>query len=213
MSSLSEGMTHAFAEARPNQHAHATEPGIPSRAALRARIRLTRGVIEVLEAAGIRCAAVHGPNIVEPLARGGDVDLLVEDSRRAIAAVRASSLCPARVQARSFVTGLYFWNPESGGFHVDLVHNLGWRGVPFLDTTSALRRSEYSEGIPALAVADRAVAELLLSLLWGGFVKNRYWLGIQDACREGLLWDPLLGTFGPRAAERLLNAIKQGDRV
>lgn len=183
-----------------------------SRGATQVRVAMVRDALAAITRQGVRCAVVHGADIEEPLARGGDVDILVDDPVRAVWAIRDHVPHFAREQARSYVTGLYFWSVDTGGFHVDLVHNLGWRGVPFLDTDEVLSRTQCADGLPVLCQEDMLTAELLLSLLWGGFVKERYWSRVQDAVMRRELDSRLERAFGARAARALVNLIACGNR-
>lgn len=140
-------------------------------------------------------AVLRGPAALARLLEGGDVDLLAADPAALEAELVAELGAPLRVHRRSYVTGLYFGLAD-GGANLDIVPCLGWRGVRFLETDQALARARVTDGVRELSLMDQAVADLLLSLLWGGFVKQRYSEAIARAAREDAFMEAATGAFG-----------------
>jgi thymidylate kinase len=169
--------------------------------------RMVGRITRSLTKEGIAFCSVHDENVRATLERGGDLDLLVEDVSAAVDVVLRESACVARVQQRSYVTGVYLWSPQTLGFHIDLVSNLGWRGLPFLETRRAIAGADTSTDLPVLCAVDRAAAELLLSLLWGGFVKRRYWNGVREQAGLDAFRVTLEKAFGRSLARSCLESI------
>jgi thymidylate kinase len=118
-------------------------------------------------------------DVLNHLAQGGDVDLLVADRRDAERRIVAELGAPLFVARRSYVTGLFYdWG------HVDLLPSLEWRGAQYLDTGVVLSgREPGPSGLPRPRIAHEAVVCWFSSLLWGGFFKQRYRDVITDAAR------------------------------
>jgi len=74
-----------------------------------------------------------------------------------------------------------------------------------------LENASLVDGVPVVSSEDRVVAELLLSLLWGGFVKERYWSEVKAGVDEGAFESRLRDAFGSRASTGLIQAIMLDD--
>jgi thymidylate kinase len=129
--------------------------------------------------AGIRFVVLRNYEDL-PGVLGNDLDVLVEPSRVREAEsllVKAIHACGGRMHNRASFSpvSLFFHHPGSGRqYHVDLFHNLLWRGCVLLDANNVLTGARLHGDIPVPAVADEATLNLLTRLLYGGYVRDKY---------------------------------------
>jgi len=125
-----------------------------------------------------------------PATLDNDLDVLVEPERISEAEsllVKAIHACGGRIHNRAAFSpvSLFFHHPNSRRqYHVDLFHNLLWRGCVLLDAEHVLSRARMHGDIPVPAAADEAVLNLLTRLLYGGYIRDKYKSTILLAVQE-----------------------------
>lgn len=143
------------------------------------------------------------------LERGGDCDILVGDTSEAEAVLIQVLGRPLYVARRSYVTGYYF----SWGY-IDVFKDYQWKGIRLFDADFAFSYKTINEhGFPVLAEPLESCVLLLTSLLWGGFVKERYIGRICSAWKEFRceFEAHLRFLIGPRASSLLVDLLDSGE--
>lgn len=151
---------------------------------------------------------LRNADVAANLARGGDVDLLVEDphsfSRRLLEELGP----PLMHMERSYVQG-FFWRWG----HVDLLSTLEWHGAVYLPSGKILGSAfRNAEGFLEASLPHQAVVCWFSSLIWGGFFKERYRDLIIRAAQEheGQLYRLLEYAVGSSWAKRLVEVAREG---
>jgi len=116
----------------------------------------------------------------EHLARGGDLDILVESMSEAHQVLLHEFGPPAWMLRRSYVTNHFY---RFG--HIDLIPRLEWRGAVYLNRDTILRDGTATrQATRQPRLAHEALVSWFTSLLWGGFFKDRYRDVIVEASRK-----------------------------
>ena len=114
-------------------------------------------------------AFLRNADVFENFERGGDCDLLVKDLEAATKIVLEGLGPPNLVARRSYVRSFYYsWG------HLDLTDHYYWRGIRLLPGRTMLDNKIFIGEYPLVSPVDEAITRLLSSLLWGGFIKERY---------------------------------------
>lgn len=106
------------------------------------------------------------------LRRGGDCDITVSDESRATRQLQALLGEPAVVVKRSYVTSFFYpWGS------IDFIKSYSWRGMSLIGKAGLLKSTTKTTGgdWPIVAKELEVGLWLISSLVWGGFVKPRYW--------------------------------------
>ena len=124
-------------------------------------------------------ALLRNPDVFENFSRGGDCDLLVGNLEEASRTLVEELGPPVLIARRSYLRSFFYpWG------HLDLTNHYYWRGIKLLDGPSMLADKKCSGSYPSLSSVDTSILKLLGSLLWGGFLKERYTPDILDSYRE-----------------------------
>ncbi|MGC8876989.1 hypothetical protein [Thermus sp.] len=153
-------------------------------------------------------ALLRNPDVAANLARGGDVDLLVDDPRSFSRRLLEELGPPLMHMERSYVQG-FFWRWG----HVDLLPTLEWHGAVYLPSEEVLGSAfRNSEEFLEASLPHQAVVCWLSSLIWGGFFKERYRELIIRAAHEceDRLFRSLEYAVGPFWARRLVEVAQAG---
>ena len=164
-------------------------------------------LLRALNSAG-PSVVLRNHDIAANLERGGDVDLLVANTRQTERQLVTELGDPFSIARRSYVTSLFYpWG------HLDLLPALEWRGARYIDEKDVLQASVPSPaGVPKPRLAHEALVSWFSSLVWGGFFKSRYRDVILDAAShdgrelQGVLRHALGNAWG----DRLWDAAAQG---
>lgn len=99
---------------------------------------------------------------------------------------------------RGYFVALWSRFPDSDDWlHIDLYHGaLRWHGFEFLSTSALTKGSRRWNDYPVPRPAHEALTLLLASLLWGGFVKERYRAAIQKHIATDVESAKLLSCLG-----------------
>lgn len=156
-----------------------------------------------------RCVVLRNHDIWASFARGGDVDLLVEDIEGAEEALFRHLGTPTWAARHSYVRKYaYPWG------RVDLLPSLEWHGANYLPNQAVLESSEKRTGdvAPRPRLDHEALVSWFSSLLWGGFFKERYEPIILDAARKDgpAFKRALIHAAGRCWGERLWRAAAEG---
>lgn len=141
-----------------------------------------------------------------------DIDILVAPEQLAAAerelrtGARAAGFVPHNRAEFSPVSLFFFHPPTARQVQVDLFTSLHWRGLTLIPTERVLRKKIQRATFLIPHPAHEAVLNLLIRLLYQGYVKEEYKSGIVAGFRA----DPqeaealLAEDFGSRYAQRLL---------
>lgn len=154
-----------------------------------------------------RWAVVRNGDLLGNLRRGGDCDILVSDLQAAEALLISILGPPLHVAFRSYVKGYYY---EWG--YIDFFTDYQWRGVLLLEGEDVLTHSKINSfGWPVLFEEEEACVMLLTSLLWGGFVKMRYWNHILEvwAHQQEYMEGAMIKMLGKPSAKILVGGLSQ----
>jgi energy-coupling factor transporter ATP-binding protein EcfA2 len=156
---------------------------------------------------------------------GGDIDFLIlpSDLPRAISALRSvQGIRVVGYAERTYVASVFVegTSATSGcrSFQVDYFLSLSWKGLPYLPVDAVLQAS-----IPRRAgtldffvpsPVHEAIISLLTCLIISGWVKDKYFPGIQRtfAADRSAVIAALLPQFGIKSATRLVDLVIDGDR-
>lgn len=153
-------------------------------------------------------ALLRNADVAANLARGGDVDLLVDDPHAFSQRLLEELGPPLMRMERSYVQG-FFWRWG----HVDLLPSLEWHGAVYLPSGEVLGSVfRNSKGFLEASLPHQAVVCWFTSLIWGGFFKERYREIIVRAAREceDRLCRSLEYAVGPFWARRLVEVARAG---
>jgi len=153
-------------------------------------------------------ALFRNADVKANLARGGDVDLLVEKPNAFSQRILDALGPPLMSMKRSYVHG-FFWRWG----HVDLVTTFEWRGAVYLPAEEVLGSAfRNRKGFLEASMPHQAVLCWFSSLIFGGFFKERYRDLIIQAAREHgeKLYHLLEYAAGPFWAQRLVEAAQDG---
>mgnify|MGYP001454571731 CR=1 FL=1 len=153
-------------------------------------------------------ALLRNADVAANLARGGDVDLLVDDPHAFSQRLLEELGPPLMRMERSYVQG-FFWRWG----HVDLLPSLEWHGAVYLPSGEVLGSVfRNSKGFLEVSLPHQAVVCWFTSLIWGGFFKERYREIIVRAAREceDRLCRSLEYAVGPFWARRLVEVARAG---
>ncbi len=151
---------------------------------------------------------IRNEDIYANFARGGDADLLVSDLAAAEQALLQHLGMPQVIQRRSYVVGYYY---EWG--YIDLFPRIEWHGAVYLPNQVVFDQAKTSKiGQPKSGPAHEALVCWFSSLLWGGFLKERYRDLIVEAARDHSIEFRQACTFaaGTTWGERLVRAAEVG---
>lgn len=147
-------------------------------------------------------AVVRNVDIRASLARGGDVDLVVLDTRRFVQALLRKLGPPILWIKRSYnISFFWIWG------HVDIIPSVDWHGAVYLEREQVIRSAfQNADGLWEADLPHQALICWFPSLLWGGFFKRRYGKVITSAAQqhESELFYLLAGAVGTVMAKRLL---------
>jgi thymidylate kinase len=148
-------------------------------------------------------------DIDQNLNRGGDIDVLVDNinlARTRLCEILGQPLFSLR---RTYVEShFYEWG------HIDLTPRMEWRGAVYISNTTILNNADHSIfGFAKPGLADEALICWFASLIWGGFVKERYNSTITQAARDdGKRFLSLLNhAVGSKLGARLFSLALNGD--
>jgi hypothetical protein len=182
-------------------------------------------LFQALDREGVRFCVLRNYEGFPDLNYGHDVDFLIRsaDLPRAIIALR--SLQGVRIVGVTahfggpsiFLEGIST-APGLRALQVDFITCLSWKGMSYLSTNAIL-----TAAIPRLAgnlsflvpcPAHEAIISLLSSLLVGGWLKEKYFPGVQQTFLSGRdsVISSLSPGFGLRSARRLADAVCSGER-
>lgn len=154
-------------------------------------------------------ALLRNEDAIGNLRKGGDCDLIVKDIKLCEQRLIESFGKPLRICRRSYVVSFYYpWG------HFDVTDNYYWRGIRLLEAHPILSGARKSgDYIYIVSKVDEAITKLFGSLLWGGFVKQRYCDDILDvfAKQEGPFLERLHEMVGVTAAETIFRRLKLCD--
>lgn len=151
---------------------------------------------------------LRNSDVAANLARGGDVDLLVDNPRSFSEKILGELGPPLNYVERSYVRG-FFWRWG----HVDLLPKLEWHGATYLPSKDAMTSSfRNSGGFLEASLPHQAVVCWFSSLIWGGFFKERYRDLVIRVAREheGQVYKLLEHAVGPLWAKRLVEVAREG---
>lgn len=154
---------------------------------------------------------------------GRDIDILIRasDLRHAIQAlgsirgIRIVGYSERRYVANVFLQGVSA-TPESRAIQIDFYLSLTWKGLTYLPTDLVLQGA-----VPCLSGESTflvpspvhgAITSLLASLITGGWLKEKYFPGVQQifATERSEVIAALLPQFGKKAATRLTDSVIGG---
>lgn len=114
-------------------------------------------------------ALLRNEDVIGNFLKGGDCDLIVENTSSSLSKIIRKLGPPSYVTKRFYVTSLdYPWG------HIDLANHFYWKGFKLCDGKYMLSHARSNQQWPLISNEHQAITMLLNSLLWGGFVKNRY---------------------------------------
>ncbi|MGA3160889.1 MAG: hypothetical protein ABSC77_06690 [Terracidiphilus sp.] len=156
---------------------------------------------------------------------GSDLDILIYRSDlsaavralRSIQGIRIVGYAERYYVAHTFVEGV---SPAVGirALAVDFIWNLNWKGLPYLRTDTvmqeATRRNAGNLSFLVPSPFHEAIISLLSSLLIGRTIKEKYFPKVQEifAGQRSTVITALTPSFGLKAATRLVDSVKCGDR-
>jgi thymidylate kinase len=155
-------------------------------------------------------ALLRNPDVVGNLQRGGDVDLLVYDSK-AFARLLVKRLGPPLMEMRrSYVHGLFWrWG------HVDLLPTVEWHGAAYVPESEVFGKTyRNSQGLLESSTPVQATVCWFSSLMWGGRFKDRYRELIVQAARDKTaeqFRELLIYAVGKRWGSRLFAWAQRGE--
>ena len=157
-----------------------------------------------------------------PHSIGNDLDVLVapkrlRDAERLLlqgAMARGWNLGQrlARCLGFSPITFYFYKRTSEEVVHVDLFRNLCWRGLEYLDAEAVLSRKRRNGVFYVPHPLDEAAINLLVRLLYGGYVKDKYKGKIESTCLDDPrgFYETLANRFGERAAAGIGQAVQGG---
>lgn len=172
----------------------------------------------------IRCCVLRNHATLPDHNQGNDVDLLLHrrdiaealDIVRNLPGVRLTGFIKRAYVQSLFIEGVV-WDGKRA-LEVDFVTDLSWKGLPYLDVDAVLEEAhvpaEKPNYLKVPAPPHEAIVTFFSSYLIGGFVKERYFLSIQQAFRQtpSTFVTLLSPKLGQSIAERLVNHVIQGDK-
>jgi len=125
-------------------------------------------------------ALLRNGEVMANFRRGGDCDLLVSDLKKAEELMRKKLGIPVGLTRRSYVLSYFYpWG------HFDLTDHYYWRGLQLMEGRQMLEQvREHPSGFPIVSGVDESITKLFGSLLWGGFIKEKYCGDILQSCRK-----------------------------
>lgn len=157
---------------------------------------------------------------------GRDIDVLVrpDDIARILAALRdMPEIVITGALRRSYVMSLYLhgvaWGDGLRAIEIDLVTELAWKGLPYLDAGGVLARRRRPNGRAAIirvpAAADEAVISLFSTYLIAGAIKARYWDMVRTAldAHGAEASEALAFSLGPGLASDVVRAVTDDERA
>ncbi|BDS06756.1 hypothetical protein NT6N_17960 [Oceaniferula spumae] len=149
---------------------------------------------------------VKNQHLFKNLERGGDCDIIVRDKDKATALLVKLLGKPHYVVTRSSVQSFYYsWGS------IDFVKSVVWKGIVLIDQQKLIKSSNRNspEGWPLLPREYEVTLKLIYSLVWGGFVKERYWSECISYYRDNKpeLTDILERSLGRKASALVLRGL------
>jgi hypothetical protein len=157
---------------------------------------------------------------------GNDVDLLisVDQLPRAIRALRSiEGIRIVGYTERHYVCTVFlegvFLAPKTRSLEVDFDFGLTWKGLPYLLTEAvldaAIPRQANNLNFFIPSPVHQAIISLLASLLVGGWLKEKYFPGVQQtfAGERSEVIAALLPQLGLKTATQLVDTVIGGDRL
>jgi hypothetical protein len=142
------------------------------------------------------------------LGRGGDVDVLVGDMRKARKAMKQVLGSPWWIMRRSYVEGCFYpWG------HIDLTPRMEWHGATYIENRTIFDASSISPfGLRQPRLAHEAIICWFASLIWGGFFKERYAPVIEMAAQSDgdAFRSALIHAVGRSWGEKLFDLARNG---
>lgn len=149
---------------------------------------------------------IKNQHLFQNLERGGDCDLIVRDKKKATDLLVNLLGNPHYIVTRSTVQSYYYsWGS------IDFVKSVAWKGIVLIDQQKLIRSSNRTNpaGWPLLPKEYEVALKLIYSLVWGGFVKERYWSECISYHRDSKpeLTDILESSLGRRASRLVLQGL------
>ncbi len=151
-------------------------------------------ILGKLQKNGIKCCVLRNYQQLPDENTGGDIDLLIprESLARVIDILQGTEAVTLIACCRgSQAVYLYFDNVEwerGRALQVDLVDEVAWKGLTYLDPNEILRRARPAPGRSSLiqvpSAPDEAIISLFSSYLIGGFIKEKYHPFVRSVFRE-----------------------------
>ena len=207
--------------------------GLPVRQLKNCYSEFFTALIEALDGQGVRFCILRNYEGFPEVNTGSDIDLLISKAQLPQAIGAIQGMQGVRVVGyldRPAVAMVYLMvNPigdlksmPAGGqvraMEVDFDLSLEWKGFCFLKTEavleSAMVRKAGNVSFRTPTPIDEAIVSLLASLVVAGRVKERYFPRVQEifAGHEAEAMGTLQQYFGRKAAARLVDAVKGGER-
>jgi hypothetical protein len=182
-------------------------------------------LFQALDREGVRFCVLRNYEGFPARNVGSDVDFLICPSHlsHAISAVRSIpgiqivGYAERYYVAHVFVEGVSS-APGVRALGLDFIWSLNWKGLPFLPTNmilrSAIPRQSGDLNFLVPSPIHEAIISLLSSLLVGGWLKEKYFPKVRQTFAGNMaeVIAALRKEFSPKVAERLTNAIIQGER-
>lgn len=182
-------------------------------------------LIKALGEAGINPCVLRNYEGFPGANLGSDLDLLVSPAElpravRALSSIQGTRIVgyfERRSVAHVFLAGVSS-EPEARALQVDLDMRLPWKGLLFLRTDAVLKAAiPRAAGLSTFyspSPAHEAIISLLMSLLLGGYVKEKYFAKVQRtfASDRSEVIQALLPHFGPKTSTQLVDRVLGGDR-
>lgn len=177
-----------------------------------------------LQKNGIKYCVLRGYQQLPDENVGGDIDLLIprESLAQAIYILQGIEAVTLIACCRgSEAVYLFFDNVEwrrGRALQVDLVDDVAWKGLTYLEPNEILRRSRPAPGRSSLiqvpSEPDEAIVSLFSSYLVGGFMKEKYHAFVRSVFREQnqAVQSLLVPSIGALASP-LIEAVVADDRT
>lgn len=158
---------------------------------------------------------------------GNDIDFLVPEAQlpsavralRSAPGIRITGFTDPNYAVKSIFLDGVIVPGKNRALQVDFYFRLGWKGLPYLSTEAvletALLRTAGGLSFYVPSVVHEAIDSLFASLMVGGWLKEKYFLKVQQVFRDDRpgVTAALAPVFGAAACGRLVDAVVNGDRA